>query len=738
MKLENHKFNIKFNSLKITTFFIAFVVVCLTIAYSAFSDSLTISDASATVMVQRVIRITGLNTSSIVNGTTTSLNEHGINSIRSNVTLPNNNSKITYDIQVTNFGNTNMGIIDITGLPSNLKYTISNYTLGDILCDDTDNNKCTLGSVSTIHITVSYANNGYDSSNTNYIINMDLVFHEIDYVARIGNTNYTKLQYAVDAVPVNNEETTIVLLKSISERVTVLNGKNILLDFDNYTLSNDGNSPVIETQGTVKMTNGTITSNASQGAINVEENGLFIMTGGTISATADKQAIYIDEGGTAIISGSSYLSNRSSNRAAVHNFAGTLTITGGTIVAQKFAAVVSASTTTIGANDGSVNKNAPILQGATYGATIVSNTTFNFYDGTIKGKNAAFDVEGNISDIEDDYQILHTTEVINKVTYNVARLVIDFVTITFDPGDGSSPEAFREVEIGDTIGTLPVPTLMDYTFDGWYTASPNSIEMKATDIVNEDMTLYAKWVHNSEFYIAQIGNTPYLSLAEAIAAVNNNAETTIKLIRNTSETVTIPGNRNIILDLQSFTLSSPDNNAVITNRSKLKIISGTISTASASTAAINNESSGNLTITGGRIIATGLRQAIYNNNGKVTISGTPYLEASAPERGTVQNLANGTITILGGTIVSKNQEAVSNVGTLIIGTKDGNIDINTPVLVGATNGVTNTKTFRFYDGILKGKNNAISGQVNELEDGSSIFNGTETIDEETYKIAYLT
>ena len=738
MKLKNHKFNTKFSSLKITTFFIILVVIFLTIGYSAFSDSLTISGASATVMVQRVIRITGLNTSSMVNGTTTSANEHGINSIRSNVTLPNNNSKITYDIQVTNFGNTNMGIIDITGLPSNLKYTISNYTLGDILCDDTDNNKCTLGSVSTIHITVSYANNGYDSSNTNYIINMDLVFHEIDYVARIGNTNYTKLQYAVDAAPVNNEETTIVLLKSISERVTVLNGKNILLDFDNYTLSNDGNSPVIETQGTVKMTNGTITSNASQGAINVEENGLFIMTGGTISATADKQAIYIDEGGTAIISGSSYLSNRSSNRAAVHNFAGTLTITGGTIVAQKFAAVVSASTTTIGANDGSVNKNAPVLQGATYGATIVSNTTFNFYDGTIKGKNAAFDVEGNISDIEDDYQILHTTEVINKVTYNVARLVIDFVTITFDPGDGSSPEAFREVEIGDAIGTLPVPTLMDYTFDGWYTASPNSIEIKATDIVNEDMTLYAKWVHNSEFYIAQIGNTPYLSLAEAIAAVNNNTETTIKLIRNTSEAVTIPSNRNIILDLQSFTLSSPDNSAVITNRSKLKIISGTISTASASTAAINNESSGNLTITGGRIIATGLRQAIYNNNGKVTISGAPYLEASAPERGTIQNLVNGTITILGGTIVSKNQEAVSNAGTLIIGTKDGNIDINTPVLVGATNGVTNTKTFRFYDGILKGKNNAISGQVNELKDGSSIFNGTETIDEEIYKIAYLT
>ena len=45
-------------------------------------------------------------------------------------------------------------ISEITGLPSNLEYTLNNYTIGDMLCDDTNSSQCTLGSVSTISITI--------------------------------------------------------------------------------------------------------------------------------------------------------------------------------------------------------------------------------------------------------------------------------------------------------------------------------------------------------------------------------------------------------------------------------------------------------------------------------------------------------------------------------------------------------------------------------------------------------
>lgn len=50
--------------------------------------------------------------------------------------LPNANSSVTYAIDVTNVGNVEMEILDITGLPDNLKYSISNYNLKDKLCDN--------------------------------------------------------------------------------------------------------------------------------------------------------------------------------------------------------------------------------------------------------------------------------------------------------------------------------------------------------------------------------------------------------------------------------------------------------------------------------------------------------------------------------------------------------------------------------------------------------------------------
>ena len=39
------------------------------------------------------------------------------------------NATVTYYVEVTNYGNTDVGIYSISGLPGNLTYTISDYTL---------------------------------------------------------------------------------------------------------------------------------------------------------------------------------------------------------------------------------------------------------------------------------------------------------------------------------------------------------------------------------------------------------------------------------------------------------------------------------------------------------------------------------------------------------------------------------------------------------------------------------
>ena len=147
-------------------------------------------------------------------------------------------------------------------------------------------------------------------------------------IAKIGNTFYNTLQEAVNAVPANNTETTIILLSDTAEFVNVVANKNIVFNLQNYTLSNSETNPVIDTSGTIKITNGTITSNTSQGAVNVRSTGKLIMTGGSIIATGSKQAVY-NEGGIVEISGSSFLKTTSNQRATVHNkTGGTLTITG--------------------------------------------------------------------------------------------------------------------------------------------------------------------------------------------------------------------------------------------------------------------------------------------------------------------------------------------------------------------------------------------------------------------------
>lgn len=67
--------------------------------------------------------------------------------------------------------------------------------------------------------------------------------------------------------------------------------------------------------------------------------------------------------------------------------------------------------------------------------------------------------------------------------------------ITFDPGeDGIVNEPTRDVNYGDTYGTLPIPTKPGYVFDGWYGPDGNKIE--ETDVIDilTDITVTAGWV----------------------------------------------------------------------------------------------------------------------------------------------------------------------------------------------------------------------------------------------------
>ena len=559
-------------------------------------------------------------------------------------------------------------------------------------------------------------------------------------VAEINGTYYQTLQAAIADVPTDNTETTIKILTNINENNTIAQGKNIVLNIQSFTLGNSNNGEFMSIYGTLKIMNGKIETSGTTTTLTNYSTGKIIITGGDLKCTGGKSVIN-NWGGIVEISGNPHLTSATTgnysgiDRGTIQNYEnGILTVTGGIIEDTRGIAISNIGTLVLGVKaDGTVSKTTPVIIGKIYG--IKNYDTFKFYDGIVKGKTKSFYDENDISEIETGYEIINLTESINNVTYHTAHLGI-MKTVTFDANGGTVSETTRNVEVGEKIGSLPTPTYTDYIFKGWFTSANDGTEINANTIITDNITFYAHW---EDVKLAQIGNTKYDTIQAAVAAVpTDNTQTTIKILKDVALTqkVSIVANKNIVFDIQSYTISLSQDMPIFENKGTLTIQNGTIRKGDLQ-AAINNNG-GKLYVTGGNIIATGARQAIYNDGGTTTISGSAYLSAVSTERATVQN-HNGTLNIIGGTIVSTGFSAVVNESgkTLNIGTKDGNISTTSPKIQGVDYGVSNAGTFKFYDGVLKGKTGAISGTIADKETNSQVVNGTEQIDGETYNTAHL-
>ena len=717
-------------TLYIVSIAVIFSICFLSIGYSAYSNSLRIEGILAKVRPVASARITNVTLNNTTNGGVSNSEDFTQNKLLGNISLPNQDSTVTYRVDVTVFLSSEMKLSSITGLDSNLEYSISGYNMGDILCNAND--ECNLGATDDIYITIGYKSGEYDPNNTTYNLDLNFNFEVVQIVAKIGNARYQTLQAAINDVPTNNTQTTIDLLLNTSEVLTVSTGQNIVFNMHGNTISNNGTHNVIVNTGTIRMSDGTIMSNTSQGAINNNAGGVFIMTGGTISATGTRQAIYND-GGTLTISGNATLRATSTQRAPLHNLNnGTVTITGGRIESTNFSGIENHANLTIGIKDG-VPDNTPIIMGRTYG--VLSDTNFNYYDGIIKGVTNAFDDENYIDDTETSLTMMRSTETINTLTYKVVQLGIP-ITITFNANGGTCSESSRNINKGGSIGTLPIPTRTTYNFDGWFTAASGGSEVTSSTTFSDNDEIFAHW---SQTIVAKIGNAEYPTVHSAVSAVPANTPTTIDIVKDIvlSEVIEIPANKNITFDLNNHTLSNRIQAMPIFETKGTSVIENGTVTTDGTQGAINNRTSGaNTTLSNLTVIATGTRQALYNAYGTTTITGNCHLSNTTSERAAVHNLNNGTVIILSGTIESENHSGVySESGTIIIGTKDGNISTTNPSIKGSLYGVNAVGTLKFYDGVLKGKTDAYNGTISD-SDGTPTA-GIEVIGGATYKTSHL-
>lgn len=324
-------------------------------------------------------------------------------------------------------------------------------------------------------------------------------------------------------------------------------------------------------------------------------------------------------------------------------------------------------------------------------------------------------------------------------------------TVSFDAGgivaDPSDVAIIGSSKIGSQLPSMP--NYVDAAdgrlyFIGWFSGI-NGTGDKYTDesVISHDITLHAFW--NEELINCRVGNINRGDLQSCINIAN--AGDTITLLEDMRAHVTVASDKDIILDLNGHKLSNDavvgSTPPVIENFGKLTVINGTI-TSSLKAGVLNNNDTGEMHIgDDARIIATGLRQAIYNNGGKLEISDNAYLSAVTSERAAVHNLNNGILIIKGGTIVSTGQDAVKvESGTLTIGVKDGIANRDTPVLQGAVNGLNTSVNVSMYDGILRGEAAAINntGRITTAEVGATSVGidsvATEIVDNITYKIIY--
>lgn len=231
MYKENFGFN-NFNKTKMLAMFSIYIfifVIFLSVGFSAFQEELIMEDISARVNLKTDVRVTGFKVATLNNNALASNTDYNYNRIYGDVVLPDSNSSVTYEMEITNIGNTKVGISSITGLGENLKYTLLDYTIGEPISQD---GQYTLGITQTILISFEYADSAtITSESQNFNLELEFKpFYTITYHGVPGEeTHPTEIMEGLDLVIVS-EMTSIERLKVTQDTVFLTYGEHYFYD----------------------------------------------------------------------------------------------------------------------------------------------------------------------------------------------------------------------------------------------------------------------------------------------------------------------------------------------------------------------------------------------------------------------------------------------------------------------------------------------------------------------------
>ena len=506
--------------------------------------------------------------------------------------------------------------------------------------------------------------------------------------------------------------------------------------------------------GTVTITGGTTSNITNYGTLLIAEQNVPVLITG--------QVLNYNNGNTTINGGTI------KNDGGIYN-SGTLTITKGTIICtdSRYLAISNSGTLTIGQKDGNLNEQIEIRHDGNTG--VYNSGNLYYYGGTIKGKNAddnsailgkineieenaslSVDIDGNLEVASlvtkenvaevDGEQFTSLNEAINKSAEGIVKIlknvsivesekleIASSKNITLDLNgkqittymesynitnngtlnitDSSGLDSGRIVSRGisngivDNSGTLTITNgvLKEYT-DGNSGNNKNIIRNKGNVTLNGGMIDASKRYING-IYNIESGNVNIIGGNIIVKEANYSNG----ILDNSSGIIKVEGGQVSFVNFDNNSKA----NLIVKNSADIDTISSYY--AGNVTITIEGGNIGDIEVAGTTEISGGIINSIDNNRGgKLNITNGTI---KATNGYGIRNY--GIATITGGSITSTTAGAIinSNSGTLTLGVNDINVSKTVPSIVGKTYGVNNTGTFNFYDGVIEGETEAISGTV---------------------------
>lgn len=172
-KRKSEKEKETFINYRVIPILVIAVVLLLSIGYSALETNIFM-ELTANFEPHTDIRITGITLNSASSDAYSTSEKYVKDNVSIGVYLPNSDSEVLYNIEITNFEEPIAGILKITQSNEDLDVNITDYDFGTALCDL--DGSCNLGSVSNITLSVKYKDGHYsEESDKNYntVVNFD-------------------------------------------------------------------------------------------------------------------------------------------------------------------------------------------------------------------------------------------------------------------------------------------------------------------------------------------------------------------------------------------------------------------------------------------------------------------------------------------------------------------------------------------------------------------------------------